>query len=51
MMELLLHQRLNDFISALLPDEVSVAHKTGDLPGVRNDQLPTRFRIGGDSFM
>ncbi|MDO8689821.1 MAG: serine hydrolase [Dehalococcoidia bacterium] len=37
MMGLLLRQKLNDFIPALLPGEASIAHKTGDLPGVRND--------------
>jgi len=30
-------QQLNDGLPALLPDEVIVAHKTGELPGVRHD--------------
>ena len=31
------NQNVNDRIPALLPDGVSVAHKTGELPGVRDD--------------
>jgi len=30
-------QQLNDGLPSLLPDEVIVAHKTGELPGVRHD--------------
>lgn len=37
MLDLLRNQGINDRIPALLPDGVSVAHKTGELPGVRND--------------
>ncbi|HEX2922624.1 MAG TPA: serine hydrolase [Chloroflexota bacterium] len=37
MMQLLLGQTINDRIPALLPSEVPVAHKTGDLEEVRND--------------
>lgn len=37
MMELLARQTVNDAIPSLLPDEAIVAHKTGELPGVRND--------------
>ncbi len=37
MIDLLLQQTANDRIPALLPDGVQVAHKTGELEGVRND--------------
>jgi beta-lactamase class A len=37
MVELLLEQDINDRIPALLPEEVKVAHKTGELDNVRND--------------
>ncbi len=37
MIDLLLAQTKNDRIPALLPSEAAVAHKTGELPGVRND--------------
>jgi beta-lactamase class A len=37
MMQLLLGQTINDRIPALLPSEVPIAHKTGDLEEVRND--------------
>ena len=37
MLHLLLRQRVNDRLPRLLPDEVQVAHKTGNLPGVVND--------------
>ena len=37
MIDLLLAQQTNDRIPALLPESVQVAHKTGELPGVRND--------------
>lgn len=37
MIDLLLQQADNDRIPALLPDGVQVAHKTGELDGVRND--------------
>lgn len=37
MIELLRAQQINDRIPALLPEGVEVAHKTGELPGVRND--------------
>src|SRR5206468_7995522 len=37
MLHLLLRQRVNDRLPRLLPDEVRVAHKTGNLPGVVND--------------
>jgi beta-lactamase class A len=30
-------QQFNDGLPALLPDEVIVAHKTGELPGIRHD--------------
>jgi beta-lactamase class A len=30
-------QQFNDGLPSLLPDEVTVAHKTGELPGVRHD--------------
>jgi beta-lactamase class A len=37
MEHLLLRQRVNDRLPRLLPDDVQVAHKTGNLPGVVND--------------
>jgi beta-lactamase class A len=37
MLHLLLRQRVNDRLPRLLPDEASVAHKTGNLPGIIND--------------
>jgi len=37
MLNLLRRQTVNDRIPALLPSWVTVAHKTGELPGVRND--------------
>lgn len=37
MMEFLLNQKINDRIPALLPDEVEVAHKTGDFGDVVHD--------------
>jgi beta-lactamase class A len=37
MRQLLLRQRINDRLPALLPPDARVAHKTGELPGVRND--------------
>ncbi|MHB0869229.1 MAG: serine hydrolase [Chloroflexota bacterium] len=37
MIDLLLAQQSNDRIPALLPEGVEVAHKTGELQGVRND--------------
>lgn len=37
MLDLLASQQVNDRIPAQLPEGVSVAHKTGELPGVRND--------------
>ncbi|MGI5837264.1 MAG: serine hydrolase [Chloroflexota bacterium] len=37
MIDLLLGQMTNDRIPALLPADAQVAHKTGELPGVRND--------------
>lgn len=37
MIELLMRQTVNDRIPALLPPDASVAHKTGELPEVRND--------------
>lgn len=37
MMDLLLNQQVNDRIPSLLPADATVAHKTGELPGVRND--------------
>ncbi|HEY1298289.1 MAG TPA: serine hydrolase [Chloroflexota bacterium] len=37
MLHLLLRQRVNDRLPRLLPDNVQVAHKTGNLPGVVND--------------
>jgi beta-lactamase class A len=37
MLHLLLRQRVNDRLPRLLPDDVQVAHKTGNLPGVVND--------------
>ncbi|GEM_PF-1723818 len=37
MIDLLMAQTKNDRIPALLPPEATVAHKTGELPSVRND--------------
>ncbi len=37
MLDILLHQHINDRLPALLPDGTPVAHKTGDLLGVVND--------------
>jgi beta-lactamase class A len=37
MVHLLLRQRVNDRLPRLLPGEVQVAHKTGNLPGTVND--------------
>ena len=37
MVHLLLRQRVNDRLPRLLPDDVQIAHKTGNLPGVVND--------------
>jgi beta-lactamase class A len=37
MVRLLARQRVNDRIPRLLPDGITVAHKTGNLPGVVND--------------
>jgi len=37
MLHLLLRQRVNDRLPRLLSDDVQVAHKTGNLPGVVND--------------
>jgi beta-lactamase class A len=37
MIHLMLRQRVNDRLPRLLPDEVQVAHKTGNLPGIMND--------------
>jgi beta-lactamase class A len=37
MVHLLLRQRVNDRLPRLLPREVQVAHKTGNLPGTVND--------------
>src|SRR5439155_1624260 len=37
MLHLMLRQRVNDRLPRLLPDDVQVAHKTGNLPGVVND--------------
>lgn len=37
MIELLKRQTFNDMIPALLPEDVEVAHKTGELAGIRND--------------
>ena len=37
MVDLLAQQTVNDRLPALLPSEAQVAHKTGELPGVRND--------------
>jgi len=37
MIDLLLRQRVNDRLPALLPDGVQVAHKTGESEDVRND--------------
>jgi beta-lactamase class A len=37
MTDILLDQRFNDIIPARLPKEVKVAHKTGDITGVRHD--------------
>jgi beta-lactamase class A len=37
MIRVLLDQRFNDIIPARLPKEVKVAHKTGDITGVRHD--------------
>lgn len=37
MLDLLAAQRINDRIPKYLPDSVKIAHKTGELNGVRND--------------
>lgn len=37
MLEVLKRQKINDRIPKYLPEEVVVAHKTGELPGIRND--------------
>jgi beta-lactamase class A len=37
MVHLLLRQRVNDRLPRLVPDDVQVAHKTGNLPGTVND--------------
>ncbi len=37
MLELLLAQQINDRLPRLLPEGVAVAHKTGNLPGLRHD--------------
>jgi beta-lactamase class A len=37
MIDILLDQRFNDIIPARLPKDVKVAHKTGDITGVRHD--------------
>ncbi|MEM1135826.1 MAG: serine hydrolase [Bacteroidota bacterium] len=37
MIEILLDQKYNDMIPAQLPKEVKVAHKTGEITGVRHD--------------
>ncbi|MBI4212767.1 MAG: serine hydrolase [Chloroflexi bacterium] len=37
MLQLMARQRINDRIPRLLPGGISVAHKTGNLPGVVND--------------
>ncbi len=37
MMDLLLNQQVSDRIPSLLPADATVAHKTGELPGVRHD--------------
>ena len=37
MISILLDQRFNDIIPARLPKDVKVAHKTGDITGVRHD--------------
>jgi beta-lactamase class A len=37
MIRILLDQRFNDIIPARLPEDVKVAHKTGDITGVRHD--------------
>src|SRR5437870_12025096 len=37
MLHLLLRQRVNDRLPRLLPNDVQVAHKTGNLPGTVND--------------
>jgi beta-lactamase class A len=37
MVDVLLHQHFNDIIPARLPGDVKVAHKTGDITGVRHD--------------
>lgn len=37
MIKILLDQRFNEIIPARLPKEVKVAHKTGDITGVRHD--------------
>jgi len=37
MVNILLKQEFNDVIPARLPDDVKVAHKTGEISGVRHD--------------
>jgi len=41
MLHLLLRQRVNDRLPRLLPGDVQVAHKTGNLPGTVNDVVLT----------
>lgn len=36
-LDMLAKSRLNNRIPAKLPEEIKIAHKTGELPGVRND--------------
>lgn len=49
MLDLLFQQTVNDLIPSLLPAGVMVAHKTGELPGVRDDG--GIVRCPGDSYI
>lgn len=49
MLALLAQQTVNDRLPALLPAGASVAHKTGELPGVRNDG--GIVHCGGESYV
>lgn len=49
MLALLAQQTVNDRLPALLPADASVAHKTGELPGVRNDG--GIVHCGGESYV
>jgi beta-lactamase class A len=46
MLDILLHQKFNDLIPALLPVDVRVAHKTGNITGVEHDSGIVYLRDG-----